>query len=73
MLQFYLDVLYKGSVYPLLSGGAAGLSDDGAKIALGEAHATCIEIDLVLVCGMLVDKEDKSVKDGLFATLRCLH
>ena len=69
MLQFNLNVFDEGTVNPFLGCGAAGLADNGAKIALSEAHAVGIETDLVFVSGMLVDEGDKSVEDGLFATL----
>ena len=67
MLQFYLDVLYKGSVYPLLSGGAAGLSDDRAEIAFCKAQTFSIVAYLVVFCAVQGDKLNKAVEDGLLA------
>ena len=32
--QFYFDACDEGTVYPVFGGGAAGLSDDGAQVAL---------------------------------------
>ena len=67
--EFHFDSGDKGPVNPFLGSDAAGLSDDGAEIALGEAHAVGIEADLMLMCGMLIDKLDKAVEDGLLTRL----
>lgn len=70
MLQFNLDMLHECTVNPLLGGGAAGLSDNSTEIALRETHLVGIETDVVLARCMLIDKADKAVENGLFATLR---
>ena len=38
VLQFDLDAQDEGAVNPLLGCDVAGLADDGAQIASGEAH-----------------------------------
>ena len=63
---------YESTVYPFLGGSAAGLADDGAEIALCEAHLLSIEADLMLACGVLVHQVNEAVEDGLFTTLRGL-
>ena len=70
MLQLNLNMLHEGTVNPLLGGGAAGLTDNGAEVTLGEAHLVGIEADVMLACSMQIDKADEAVEDGLLATLR---
>ena len=65
--QLDLDACDEGSVDPVLGGRAAGLTNDGAEIALGEAHAGGVIADLVLFAAMLVDELDETVEDGLLA------
>ena len=55
------------AVYPFLRGGTAGLADDGAEVALGEADALCVIANLMLLAAVLVDELDEPVKDGLLA------
>ena len=69
MLQFNLDVFDEGAINPFFCGGTAGLTDNGAEIALCEAHLVGIETDLVLVSSVLVDEIYKAIEDGLFSTL----
>ena len=69
MLQFDFDVFYYGTVNPFFCGGAAGLADNGTKIALRKTHLIGIETDLVLSCCMLIYQVDKAIEDGLFSTL----
>ena len=71
--QFYFYTRDEGTVNPVFGCDAACLADNGAQVALSEAHAVGIEADLMLMSGMLVDEVDKPVEDSLFAALRCLH
>ena len=52
--QFCLDTGNKGTVYPFLGGDATGLTDDGAQIALREADALGIVVELTVLGAMLV-------------------
>lgn len=52
--QFYLNAGNEGTVYPFLGGDAAGLTDDGAQIALREADALGIVVELTVLGAMLV-------------------
>ena len=56
----------EGAINPILGGGAAGLPDDGAEVAFGEAHAFSVIAYLVVLMAMQVDELDESVEDGLF-------
>ena len=56
----------EGTVDPVFGGDAAGLTDDGAKITLGETHSLGIVTNLVLFATMLVHKLNEAVEDGLF-------
>ena len=67
--QFYFDASDEGTVYPVFGGGAAGLSDDGAQIALCEAHAVGIVAYLVMLGTMLGDQLEETVEDSLLARL----
>ena len=67
--QFYFDTGDEGTVYPVFGGGAAGLSDDGAQIALCEAHAVGIVAYLVMLGTMLGDQLEETVEDGLLTRL----
>ena len=67
MLQFDFDAGNERAVYPFFGGDATGLTDDGAEVALGEAHPLGIEGYLMLMRGVLVDEIDEAVKNGLFA------
>ena len=72
--QFYFDACDEGTVYPVFGGGAAGLADNGAQVALGEAQPAGIVADLVMLCTVLGDELDKAVEDGLLSRTRgCLH
>ena len=65
MAEEHLRLSNESAVDPLLGSGAAGLANDGAKVALGEAHAVGIVADLVLLAAVLVDELDKAVENGL--------
>ena len=67
MAQFNFDAGDEGTVYPVFGGGAAGLSDDGAQVALSEAHAVGIVAYLVMLGTMLGDQLEETVENGLFA------
>ena len=67
--QFYFDAGDEGTVYPVFSGGAAGLADDGGQVALGEAHTLGIVAYLVLFGTMLGDQLKETVEDGLLTRL----
>ena len=69
VVQFYFDAGDEGTVYPVFGGGAAGLSDDGAQVELGEAHALGIVAYLVLFGTMLGDQLKETVEDSLLARL----
>ena len=69
MFQFNFDVFEEGAINPFLGGGAAGLADNGTKIALRKTHLIGIEADLMLSCCMLIYQVDKAIEDGLFSTL----
>ena len=64
-----------GLVDPLFGGDAAGLTDDGAQIALGEADLVGIEGEAVLLAAVLVDEADEAVEDvgGAAAARRCVR
>ena len=67
--EFHFDSGDEGAVNPFFGGDTAGLTDYGAKIAVGEAEAIGIIADLVLVSSVLVDEIYKAIEDGLFSTL----
>ena len=67
MPQFHLDASDDGFVYPFLGSPAADFFDDGAHVAGGEEEVLGIEVDIVLLGRMLVDKLDEVVKQALFA------
>ena len=71
MLQHDFRPGDKGAVYPFLGGGAARLADDGAEVALGEAEAVGVEADLMLLCGVVVDKLHEAVEDVAFVGVTC--
>ena len=73
MFQFDFDVFYERAVYPFLGSCAAGLTDDGAEIALSEAHLLGIETDLMLACSVLVHQIDETVENSLLTRLRGLR
>ena len=56
---------YEGAINPILGGGAAGLPDNGAEVALGKAHAFSVVGYLVVLTAMLVDELDEPVEDSL--------
>ena len=64
--QFYFDTGDEGAVYPVFGSGAAGLTDDGTQVTLGEAHALSIVAYLVVLSTMLGNQLDKAVEDSLF-------
>jgi len=57
----------EGTVDPVLGGGAAGLADDSAKVALGEAHAVGVIGNLVVLAAVLVDELNEAIEDSLLA------
>ena len=63
--QFYFDAGNEGTVYPVFCGGATGLSDNGAQVALCEAHTVGIVAYLVMFGTMLGDQLNKTVEDSL--------
>ena len=65
--QLNLDACDECQVYPILGCRAAGLANDGAEIALGEAHAGGIITDLMLLATVQVDELNETVEDGLLA------
>ena len=65
--QFYFDAGDEGTVYPVFGGGAAGLADNGAQVALGEAYVLGIEANLMMFGTVLGDQLEESVEDGLLA------
>ena len=67
--QFYFDACDEGTVYPVFGGGAAGLADNGAQVALSYAHAVGIVAYLVMLGTMLGDQLKETVEDSLLARL----
>ena len=67
--QFYFDAGDESTVYPVFGGSAAGFADDGAQVALGEAHTLGIVAYLVLFGTMLGDQLKETVEDSLLARL----
>lgn len=67
--QFYFDAGDEGAVYPVFGCGSAGLSDDGAQVALGETHTLGIVSYLVMFSTMLGDQLEETVEDSLLARL----
>ena len=65
--QFYLDAGDEGTIYPVFGGGAAGLADNGAQVAFGEAHMLGIVANLMMFGTVLGDQLEESVEDGLLA------
>ena len=65
--QFYFDASDEGTVYPVFGGGAAGLADDGAQIALCEAHVLGIVANLMMFGTVLGDQLEETVEDSLLA------
>ena len=65
MAQFYFDAGDEGTVNPVFSGGAAGLSDNGAQVALGKAHTLGVVAYLMMFGTMLGDQLEEAVEDGL--------
>ena len=65
--QFYLDAGDEGTVYPVFSGGTAGLADNGAQVALGEAHVLGIVANLMMFGTVLSDQMEEAVEDSLLA------
>ena len=55
------------TVYPVFGGGAAGLSDNGAQVALGKAHTLGVVAYLMMFGTMLGDQLEEAVEDGLLA------
>ena len=69
VVQFYFYTRDEGTVNPVFGGSAAGLADDGAQVALGEAHTFGIVAYLVLFGTMLGDQLKETVADCLLARL----
>ena len=67
--QFYFDAGDESTVYPVFGGSTAGLADDGAQVALSEAHAVGIVAYLVMFGTMLGDQLEEAIEDGLLARL----
>ena len=65
--QFYLDAGDEGTVYPVFCCGAAGLADNCAQVAFGEAYVLGIEANLVMFGAVLGDQLEESVEDSLLA------
>ena len=65
--QFYFDASDESTVYPVFGGSAAGLADNGAQVALGEAHALGIVAYLVLFVTVLGNQLKETVEDSLLA------
>ena len=65
--QFYFYAGDKGTVYPVLGGGAAGLADNGAEITLCEAKTVGIVAYLMVLCTVLACQLDETIEDGLLA------
>ena len=65
--QFYFDAGNEGTVYPVFGGSPAGLTDGGAQVALGKAHAFGIVANLMMFGTMLGDQLEETVEDGLLA------
>ena len=62
----------KGTVYPFFGSDTAGLPNHRTEITLREAHLPGIERNLVLSLSMLVDEQNKTVKDSLITRLPIL-
>ena len=71
--QFHLDTDNEGTVYPFLGGDATGLTDDGAQIALREADALGVVVELAVLGTMLVHQLNEAVEDGLLTAAVLLH
>ena len=71
MAQLHLDAGDECAVNPLFGRDAAGLADDSAEIAFGEAQFRGIEADMVLTSGVKVDQIDETVEDALLVGARC--
>ena len=65
--QFYFDAGDEGTVNPVFGGSATGLADDGAQVALGEAHTVGIVAYLMMLGTVLGNQLEKSVEYALFA------
>ena len=67
VVQFYFYAGDEGTVYPVFGGGAAGLADNGAQVALGEAHVLGIVANLMMFGTVLSDQMEEAVEDSLLA------
>ena len=65
--QFYFDACDEGPVYPVFGGSAASFADDGAQVALGEAHALGIVANLVMFDAVLGYQLEETIEDSLLA------
>lgn len=65
--QLYFDARDQGSVYPVLGGGSAGLTDNGAEVTLRKAQTIGVVAYLVMLGTMLTRQLDKAVEDSLLA------
>ena len=65
--QFYFDACDEGTVNPVFGCDAACLADNGAQVALSEAHAVGIVSYLMMFGTMLGDQLEETVENGLFA------
>ena len=65
--QLYFNVGDESTVYPVFGGGAAGLADNGAQVALGEAHALGVVANLMMFGTVLGNQLEEAIEDGLLA------
>ena len=65
--QFYFDSGDEGTINPVFGGSAAGLANDGAQVAFGEAHTISVVAYLMMLGTMLGDQLEEAVEDGLLA------
>ena len=65
VVQFYFNTRDEGTVNPVFGGGAACLADDGAQVALGEAHALGIVAYLMMFGTVLGNQLEEAVEDSL--------
>ena len=67
--QFYFYTRDEGTVNPVFGCDAACLADNGAQVALREAHPLGIVAYLVLFGTMLGDQLKETVEDSLLTRL----
>ena len=69
VVQFYFNPRDEGTVNPVFGGDAACLADDGAQVALGEAHALGIVAYQMMFGTVLGNQLEEAIEDGLLARL----